>query len=233
MSIKQIEEGISGSQGFNQDEDFAKEGKISTQQGQDSEDIDVPEGFDRSETNELDQEESKEQDTQIDSDSGDNLVNELTSPSEVVTLEDLKNNSDIEEDNLAERLENLDANQIDSAFDEIGGIDENLENSIENAFASGDIHQFENLKERIERLSGEIDSESLEKVESLQAEVQSLQEDMKMISDKIIDAAGEGNLQDSLGSNASQDEIDDLRSEIEEIREDIANLSDFVVENST
>jgi len=231
MSIKQIEEGISSNQGFEEDEDFAKEGQISTEQGHKSQDMDLS-GLDESENNPLDQDNDNHQDSQNSQEPSEDLVNKLSSASGVVTLEDLKNNSDLSEDDLVEELEKLDGSQLDSEFEEIGDIDQNLENSIENVFASGDIHQFENLKERIERLSGNIDSESLEKVESLEVEVQSLQEDMKMISDKIIDAAGEGNLQDSLGSNSSQDEIEELRSEIEEIREDIANLSDFVVENS-
>lgn len=221
MSIKQIKEEAvpgSGEEAFSQEDD------------------DLDSGTDFSSDEDIGQfgktdEALRAEDTSEEDASENNLMGKLKSSEDIVSFEEL-DNLDLDKTEIRSELEQINAEQVESGFESLEeGLSESLKNSIEKALASGNIHQFENLKERIDRLRDEFDSDSVEEVQELKTEVKELQDNMEMISDLIIDSAGEGNLQDSLDS-ASSDEIEDLRSEIEEIREDLANLSDFVVEMS-
>ena len=176
------------------------------------------------------------------------LVEMIKSSDKVVEPKDLQD-LDMSDEELRKALGEINPEELDGGFESLeDDISDTLENSIEKTLRSGGVHQFENLKERIDRLREDLNADSghevnelkakvddlqgsLEEVDGLKAEVGDLQDSLEMISDYIIDTAGEGNLQDSLESTSS-DEVEELRSEIDEIRDDLANLSDFVVEMS-
>lgn len=162
--------------------------------------------------------------------SSDKVLNKINSPKGVISYEDLERNLDLDENKITSELEEINVHEIKASFEPVcGEIQEGLEESIEEAIRSGSLHQFENLKERVDRIKEKIDSGSIEELSVVKEEVSYLKDNMEMLSEYIVDSEHQTNSQQESEENLSQD-IEELKTEVEEIRSDIVSLSEFMFE---